>query len=200
MALDYLQEINTYNTRTAWPNPAKSALLVIDLQEYFLPMLSPIVGNILSLIESCRAKGIKVIYTRHGHKDSEKDGGMLLKWWGDVIIYGTEKWNLIKSISPRENEPVIDKNRYSAFLGTSLDETLKYRKIEDLIITGVMTNCCCETTARDAFMRDYRVFFVSDATATVSEDLHLASLKNLAFGFAHIVDTKKLCGSIENGK
>ena len=200
MALDYLQEIKTYNTRTAWPNPAKSALLVIDLQEYFLPMLSPIIGNVLSLIESCRAKGIKVIYTRHGHKDSDKDSGMLLKWWGDVIIYGTEKWNLIKSISPRENEPVIDKNRYSAFLGTSLDETLKYRKIEDLIITGVMTNCCCETTARDAFMRDYRVFFVSDATATVNEDLHLASLKNLAFGFAHIVDTKKLCGSIENGK
>jgi isochorismate hydrolase len=200
MALDYLHEIKTYNTRTAWPNPAKSALLVIDLQEYFLPMLSPIIGNVLSLIESCRAKGIKVIYTRHGHKDSDKDGGMLLKWWGDVIIYGTEKWNLIKSISPHENEPVIDKNRYSAFLGTSLNETLKYRKIEDLIITGVMTNCCCETTARDAFMKDYRVFFVSDATATVSEDLHLASLKNLAFGFAHIVDTKKLCGSIENGK
>jgi isochorismate hydrolase len=200
MALDYLQEIKTYNTRTAWPNPAKSALLVIDLQEYFLPMLSPIIGNILSLIESCRAKGIKVIYTRHGHKDSDKDGGMLLKWWGNVITSGTDKWNLIKSISPHENEPVIDKNRYSAFLGTSLNETLKYRKIEDLIITGVMTNCCCETTARDAFMKDYRVFFVSDATATVSEDLHLASLKNLAFGFAHIADTKKVCGSIENGK
>ena len=200
MALDYLQEIKTYNTRTAWPNPAKSALLVIDLQEYFLPMLSPIIGNILSLIESCRSKGIKIIYTRHGHKDSDKDGGMLLNWWGDVIIYGTEKWNLIKSISPRENEPVIDKYRYSAFIGTSLDETLKYRKIEDLIITGVMTNCCCETTARDAFMKDYRVFFVSDATATMSEDLHLASLKNLAFGFAHVVDTKELCKSIENGK
>ncbi len=57
-----------------------------------------------------------------------------------------------------------------------------------------------ETTARDAFMKDYRVFFVSDATATASEDLHLASLKNLAFGFAHVVDTKELCRSIENGK
>ena len=200
MALDYLQEIKTYNTRTAWPNPAKSALLVIDLQEYFLPMLSPIIGNVLSLIESCRSKGIKIIYTRHGHKDPNEDGGMLQKWWGEVITQGTPKWNLIKAMSPLENEPVIDKNRYSAFLGTTLDETLKYRKIEDLIITGVMTNCCCETTARDAFMKDYRVFFVSDATATMSEDLHLASLKNLAFGFAHVVDTKELCRSIENGK
>ena len=192
MALDYLQEIKTYNTRIAWPNPAKSALLVIDLQEYFLPMLSPIIGNILSLIESCRAKGIKIIYTRHGHKDSDKDGGMLLEWWGEVITHGTAKWNLIKAINPHENEPVIDKNRYSAFMGTSLDETLKYRNIKNLIITGVMTNCCCETTARDAFMRDYRVFFVSDATATVSDDLHLASLRNLAFGFAHVVDTNEL--------
>jgi isochorismate hydrolase len=200
MSMDYLQEIKDYNTRTAWPNPAKSALLVMDLQEYFLPILSPILGNVLSLIESCRSKGIKIIYTRHGHKDSDEDGGMLLKWWGEVIAQRSEKWNLIKAISPHENEPIIDKNRYSAFLGTSLDETLKYRKIEDLIITGVMTNCCCETTARDAFMRDYRVFFVSDATATVSEDLHLASLKNLAFGFAHIVDTKELCKSIESGK
>ena len=200
MALDYLQEIKTYNTRTAWPNPAKSALLVIDLQEYFLPMLSPIIGNILSLIESCRSKGIKIIYTRHGHKDPNEDGGMLLKWWGEVIIQGTAKWNLIKAINPLDNEPVIDKNRYSAFIGTTLDETLKYRKIEDLIITGVMTNCCCETTGRDAFMKDYRVFFVSDATASMNEDLHLASLKNLAFGFAHVVDTKELCKSIENGK
>jgi len=154
MALDYLQEIKTYNTRTAWPNPAKSALLVIDLQEYFLPRLSPIIGNVLSLIESCRSKGIKIIYTRHGHKDTNEDGGMLLKWWGEVIIQGTAKWNLIKAINPLDNEPVIDKNRYSAFIGTTLDETLKYRKIEDLIITGVMTNCCCETTARDAFVKD----------------------------------------------
>jgi isochorismate hydrolase len=107
--------------------------------------------------------------------------------------HGTAKWNLIKAINPHENELVIDKNRYSAFMGTPLEEILKYRKIEDLIITGVMTNCCCETTAREAFMRDYRVFFVSDATATMNNDLHIASLKNLAFAFAYVVDTKDLC-------
>lgn len=64
---------------------------------------------------------------------------------------------------------------------------------EEIIITGVMTNCCCETTARDVFMRDYRVFFASDATATVNEDLHLSTLKNLAFAFAHVLDAESLC-------
>jgi nicotinamidase-related amidase len=61
---------------------------------------------------------------------------------------------------------IIDKNRYSAFWRTGLDEFLRSKNVEDVVIAGVLTNCCCETTARDAFMRDYRVFFVSDATAT----------------------------------
>jgi len=192
MTEDYLNEIKDYNTRIAWPKPSKSALLVIDMQEYFLQMASSIIGNVLALIDFCRSKGIKIIYTRHGHKNPD-DGAMLLYWWGEVIQYGTLKWNLIKAVNPLDTEPIIDKSRYSAFMGTPLEEILKYRKIEDLMITGVMTNCCCETTAREAFMRDYRVFFISDATATLNDDLHIASLKNLSFAFAHVVDTNELC-------
>jgi len=114
------------------------------MQNYFLPMASPIMDNVFSVVEACHLKKIKTNFTCHGHRDIEKDGGMLLKCWGDCILYGT-----------------------------GLDELLKSRVIEEIIITGVMTYCCCETTARDAFMRDYRVFFVSDATATVNEELHL---------------------------
>ncbi|HSQ86804.1 MAG TPA: isochorismatase family protein [Desulfobacterales bacterium] len=83
-------------------------------------------------------------------------------------------------------------NRYSVFQGTDLEERLRSGEIEELIITGVMTNCCCETTARDAFVKDFRVFFVSDATATANDELHIASLKNLAYGFAHIISTEQL--------
>jgi len=118
---------------------------------------------------------------------------MLEKWWGDLIQYGSKDWELIKAIEPPDGDGILDKNRYSAFHETGLGDSLKSRKIEELVITGVLTNCCCETTARDAFVRDFRVFFVSDATATVDTDLHLASLKNLAFGFAHIVSTDGLC-------
>ena len=63
-------------------------------------------------------------------------------------------------------------------------------KVTDLIITGVLTNVCCESTARDAFFRDFRVFFVADATATTEPELHTASLKNLAYAFAYVLTTE----------
>lgn len=61
-----------------------------------------------------------------------------------------------------------------------------------MIVTGVMTNLCCETNAREAFVRGFRVFFSTDATATSSEDLHVATLKNMAYGFAYLVDSESL--------
>ena len=198
MASGFLNEISKYNVRRAWPKPGKCALLVIDMQQYFLPIASPIIENVLSIIEACRSKGITIIFTRHGHRDISRDGGMLSKWWGDCIKYGSSEWRLIETLSPLDTDGIIDKNRYSAFFGTGLDERLRAQGIDELIIAGVMTNCCCETTARDGFVRDYRVFFVSDATATVEEELHLASLKNLAYGFAHILPTDQLCRHIAN--
>jgi len=193
MTSDYLDKIKQHNIRQRWPKPNRCALLVIDMQQYFLPVATPIIGNVLSLIETCRSKNMRVIFTRHGHRDISMDGGMLEKWWGDLIQYGSKDWEMIKALNPPDGDGILDKNRYSAFHETGLEDSLKSRKIEELIITGVLTNCCCETTARDAFVRDFRVFFVSDATATVDTDLHLGSLKNLAYGFAHIVSTDGLC-------
>lgn len=175
------------------PTPGKCALLVIDMQEYFRDVASSIIGNTLSIIESCRSKGMRIIFTRHGHENEPDDLGMLGKWWGDFIQYGSKEWELLKALNPKDSDGIIDKNRYNAFHGTGLDDSLKSIKVDELIITGVLTNCCCETTARDAFVRDYRVFFMADATATVNDDLHLSSLKNLAFGFAHILSTDELC-------
>ncbi|OEU67797.1 MAG: hypothetical protein BBJ57_05710 [Desulfobacterales bacterium PC51MH44] len=185
--------MKAYNIRRAKPKPDKCALLVIDMQEYFRLLAPAIIGNIRSIITACRSSEILVIYTRHGHKDIAKNGGMLDKWWGDLIHYGTREWAIIPELSPSDTDVVLDKNRYSAFWGTNMDELLRSRNIEEIIIAGVMTNCCCETTARDAFVRDYRVFFMGDATATVNRELHAASLKNLAYGFAHVVSTRELC-------
>jgi|SRR6056297_292958 len=194
---DFLSEIAAYNIREARPGPSKCTLLVIDMQQYFQSIASPILGNVTSIIDACRSRDMRIIFTRHGHEDISKDGGMLDQWWGDYIQYGSKDWELIKTLQPLDNDAILDKKRYNAFHGTSLDESLKSNGIEEVVITGVLTNCCCETTARDAFVRDYRVFFVSDATATVNDELHLATLKNLAFGFAHVMSTEQILEGLE---
>jgi isochorismate hydrolase len=96
------------------------------------------------------------------------------------------------------NGIIIPKKRYSAFHGTNLENILREREVKDLVIGGVMTNLCCETTARDAFVRDFRVFFLADGTSTVSEDYHLAALKNLAYGFATILTCNQFIQSVQN--
>ncbi|NIM17104.1 MAG: isochorismatase family protein [Candidatus Aminicenantes bacterium] len=196
MNSDYLKEIERYNIRRGEIRPQKCALLVIDMQNYFDSISRNIQQNLLKIIDTCRANGMRIVFTRHGHKDISKDGGMLAKWWGDCIMYGTPDWQLMPEFTPGEEDLLIDKNRYSAFFNTGLDEKLQAEGIEELIITGVMTNCCCETTAREGFVRDYRIFFVADATATANDDLHLSTLKTLAYGFAHIVSTEEVCKQI----
>lgn len=98
----------------------------------------------------------------------------------------------------REDEMVVRKDTYSAFRGTRLEERLREMGVEEVIVTGVMTNLCCETTAREAFVRGFRVFFSTDATATSSEELHEATLKNMAYGFAYLVDCNRLSKCLSN--
>jgi isochorismate hydrolase len=190
---DLLERIAGYNIRLQHPAPESAALLVIDMQQYFKALAEPIAANVAALIQACRESGIPVIHTRHGHRDPEQDGGMLARWWGDSIMVKTRDWEWIRGVAPHKTDTVIDKQRYSAFSGTPLAERLEALEVEQLIIAGVMSNCCCETTAREAFVRDFRVFFMADATATVNEELHLATLKNLAFSCAHVVGTAALC-------
>lgn len=192
-----LSEIQDYMTRDATPNYNKCALLVIEMQETFRSDLGIIsenqIKNIKNLTTHAESNGSKIIYIRHN--DSSKSSQPMINWWGDELKIGSPNWQLIPEIDP-QNNLIIDKNQYSAFFGTDLNDTLKQNGVEDIIITGVMTNCCCETAARDAFMHGYRVFFVNDATSTTSKDLHIATLKNLAFGFAYIKDTKDLLENI----
>jgi isochorismate hydrolase len=95
-------------------------------------------------------------------------------------------------VNRTEEDKLVEKHTYSAFYDTDLESFLKGMGKTEVIVAGVMTNLCCETTAREAFVRGFRVFFSADATATSSEDLHSATLKNLAYGFAYIVDCQRL--------
>ncbi len=185
---DVVHELNTHDWR---PEKGKTGILIIDLQEYFREIAFPILEKIKRLLALAREKSIPLIFTQHGHESGEPQG-MLGRWWSDLIIKGTPESHLLPELEVRPSEIVIEKNRYSAFYRTSLETCLRESNISNITIGGVMTNLCCETTARDAFVRDFRVFFLADGTATASEDFHMASLINLSYGFVTLLTCAQL--------
>ena len=193
-----LEKIEEYNCHKQVVNPTRAALLVIEMQNTFRTDLDLIsdkqINNVKALVDASELAGVNIIYVRHN--DDANISKSMIDWWnGDKIEYGTEAWEIIDKFDT-SGKIIIDKNQYSAFFKTELHEVLQENKIEDVIIVGVMANCCCETTARDAFMYGYRVFFISDATATINEDLHVSTLKNLSFGFARVLDTKNMINDL----
>jgi nicotinamidase-related amidase len=175
--------------------PARAALLVVDMQKVFaapegstfLPMSVPVGERLAALVQECRQRGVPVIFTRHVHTNPQMDGGSMARWWSSLILEGTDEAELVDGLRPQDGERVIVKCRYSAFAGTPLEMILRSLGVEDLIVGGVMTNLCCETTARDAFNRDFNVFFLGDGTATANQELHDSSLKNISYGFGRVL-------------
>jgi len=207
-ALEWLEKIQPYNEHDMRLNPAKSALLVVDMQEFFLDPLSPtftcgaaaILPSVKRLIKVFRGAGRPVIFTRHVHHPDDLDSGIMGWWWEGKCIEGSPESEIHPGIAPRANEKVVFKHRYSAFYNTDLETVLRCLKVEDLVIAGVMTNMCCESTARDAYYRDYRVFFPADGTGTINEEMHLASLLNLAYGFALVTTSDAIVAQMGRSK
>ncbi|MEK6756102.1 MAG: isochorismatase family cysteine hydrolase [Bacteroidota bacterium] len=188
----WLEKIAPFNQHQMQLNKEKAALLVIDMQRFFLDPASPtytsggpaILPTLKRLIAAFRQAGRPVIYTRHVHHPDRLDAGIMEWWWEGMCIEGTPESEVHDDIAPLPKEKVVLKHRYSAFHNTDLETVLRCLKVEDLVVSGIMTNLCCESTARDAYYRDYRVFFLADGTGSINEEMHLASLLNLAFGFA----------------
>lgn len=197
---EWLEGIRSYNVHRMELNAQKSALLIIDMQNFFLDSSSPaflcaglaILPNLEKLIQFARKAKVPVIYTAHVHHSEKIDVGILGWWWKEMCIEGTEESKIHPQIEPKRNEKIIYKHRYSAFYNTDLETILRCMEIEDLIISGVMTNICCESTARDAYFRDFRTFFLADATAASTEEMHRASLLNMAYGFSYVTTTEKI--------
>lgn len=182
-----------------------SALLVIDMQQYFCDPSShaffkdstKIVPHIQQLISAYRQRGLPVVFTRYALLRTE-DPGSMGRWWNDVLYDDNKMASLVESLRPLSHEPVIRKTQYSAFYETSLETILQKHRVSAVVITGVLTHLCCETTARDAFMRNYDVFLVTDATASDSTRFHTASLTTLSDGFATLTTTQEVCGWVNN--
>ncbi len=167
----------------------KAALLIIDMQNYFLdkkshayaPASEEIIENILALSDLFK----NVIKTKH--IDSKEENNCMLRWWGKIID------REFAEIDPRIKKGItIEKSRYSAFYKTNLNEILKKLDVNKVYISGLLTNLCCESTARDAFSHNYDVYFICDATCTYKEEYHFATLLNLSYGFAKIVSTEEV--------
>lgn len=182
--------------------PECSALLILDMQRYFLdgdshafvPSAVPIIPRIVDLAERFVVRRRPVILTRHLNTDD--DAGMLARWWSDMIREG----NPLSAITEELSIPgtiTLRKTQYDAFHWTELELVLRERGVEQVVVTGVMTHLCCETTARAAFVRGFAVFFPVDGTATYSEEFHRATVLNLSHGFAVPVLTDDLAARLE---
>ena len=200
----WLERIRPYNQHELKLNPGRSALLVVDMQVFFLDPASPtftcggeaILPNVARLAQAFRQAKRPVIFIRHVHHPDHLDSGIMGWWWSGMCLEGSPESEVHPALAPLPGEKQVLKHRYSAFYNTDLETVLRCLKVEDLVITGVMSNLCCESTARDAYFRDYRVFFLADGSGSVSEELHLATLLNLAFGFAYVTTTDSVLSQL----
>ena len=171
----------------------RSALLLIDVQRIYTTEGSPLyveghetaIRNMNRLIDQAISRGDLVVYVRHVHKSDGSDAGRMFDHLGSVSGLGFTKGTDRVALDPRLHlDPVgihIVKNRYSAFVRTSLDYMLWARGVERIAVTGFMTNYCCEATARHAHDLDYLVDFIIDATGCpdVSGDLKQQQVKSV---------------------
>ncbi len=180
-------------------DPGRAALLVIDMNVYFtspagrsyLPMTEPVIPNLKRLLEFWRTAGAPVIFTRHGH-EGDHDLGMLGRFFSDYIRVDEPEAEIISELSPYDNETVIRKKTYDAFLGTPLSSILEEKGVDQVLVTGVLTHMCCETTARSAFCRGFEVYVAVDAMASSSEERHLGSLLSMADSVAVMMSTTEI--------
>jgi ureidoacrylate peracid hydrolase len=185
-------------------DPQVTRLLVIDVQNDFcdpdgwsalqgndLTLIQKAVDNIAALLDAARGFEVRPIFVRAIYDpeflsppmiEQKRRAGLTIEhcrsgtWGADFY-----------RVSPEAGEVVVTKHRYSAFIDTDLNALLRAQGVRNLIVTGVNTNVCVESTARDAFMLDYHVLLVSDCAATYDERAHAATLENIDRLFGYVV-------------
>jgi ureidoacrylate peracid hydrolase len=194
---------------------ARSALVVVDMQNHFVaegfpaevPLSRAIVPNINRLAAAMRAAGGAVVWLQ-----TTATGA--LEHWGNHHKYmltperaarrlasldeGADGFKLYPALEPLAADIYVKKIKYSAFIAGSsdIDAQLKRRGIDTVLITGTATNVCCESTARDAMMLDYRVLMLSDGCAAWSDEEHAATLNNVMLFFGDVMSTDDAIGKL----
>ena len=190
-------------------DPKYAALVVVDVQNDFVsPQGSAakrgedvtsavaMVPNLIRLIDEGRRVGLTIVYIRTTHSEwtdtpswiyrSSQKSGL------NTCREGTWGAELYEGISPLPSERVVIKHRYSAFINTDLNTVLKARGIQSVLVCGVATNVCVETTARDAYMFDYYVTMIEDCSAAYEPKLHMGTLENMRRHFGLVASSNQI--------
>lgn len=196
--------INFYETI----DPARTALVVIDMQNTFCAPGSPaevatsrgVVAPINKLAAALRKEGVPVIWVLHAN--TQHKGRSDWELFYNHVVSGEVRARTLESNSPEnqavyselhvdESDITIIKNRYSALTAgsSSLERVLRSMGIDSVLIAGTKTNVCCESTARDAMMMDFRVTMLSDCCAALSDEEHRSALENIIQQFGNVMSS-----------
>lgn len=191
-------------------DPRRTAHLVIDMQNGFMepgapvevPEARTIVGNVNRIAAAIREAGGLNVWMRFTTPEGDAPAwpvfyermGMAADGHRAAFTPGAHYWQLWPELDVRPDDAVVEKYRFSAFTpgASGLDALLRERGIDTVIVTGTLTNCCCESTARDAMQLNYRVLMAADANAALSDEAHAATLHILAMVFADLHSTDEL--------
>jgi ureidoacrylate peracid hydrolase len=197
-------------------DPAKTALIVVDMQNGFMlkgvahalcEEAIEIVPNINRLADAVRRTGGLVVWIQTAATQEtlqswsvnvEMNGPERTAHRLDSLGPGTKGYELWAGLDVKLNDLKIQKTRFSAFIqgSSNLEAVLRTRGIDTVIVTGTVTNVCCESTARDAMMRNFKTIMVTDANAATSDELHNASLAAFYLKFGDIMPTDLVIASL----
>lgn len=174
--------------RGAWqPRSERLALLVHDMQRYFLAAfapdaapLAPAVANIARLLTHCRARGIPVFYTAQRGNQDRRDRGLQADLWGPGMSATDEHEAILEALAPAPGDHVLVKHRYSAFQRSNLETMMRARGRDQLLVTGVYAHIGCTATVAEGFQRDIESFIAADAVADFSRADHDLALHWIA--------------------
>lgn len=156
------------------------------------------------LIDLCRRRGVPVLFTRHvlydGFTISPLEAAYQPLLLRTGLRSGSAGAEIVDDLTPLPSEIVIDKHRYDAFHNTQLETILRNIRgagvVDTLIVVGTVTNVCCESTARSAFMRDFKVVFAADATGGFDESSQDATLRIIGQVFGRVLTTAEIIDAL----
>lgn len=198
-------------------DPGRTALVNVDMQRCFVnesPLASPegpeLVARVNELARACREAGAMVVHTRGWLRPDGSNLGrvpeLVPPFITDLYTAGAATALFAEDLVVAPGDVVLDKPRYGAFHGTDLDLVLRSAAVDTVLISGIATNICCDTTAREASQRDYRVVFLSDGTATKemngvpAAELQRATLASLGMVFARIATVDQVTTALQIGQ